>query len=190
MTRKFMTLFVLLMPSVAVALAPHDLTHDLRVTGESGGDFFGWSISRAGDVNHDGKMDLLIGAPTNDARFGFAGRVYLFLGPFTESLSTLDADGVFDAEAFGDNLGVAVSSVGDVNGDGFADFAMGARSQDGAGSQAGRVYLFHGPIHGAHNAGEADASISGVKFEELGWSLAGGADLNGDGRPDLVIGAP
>src|SRR5262249_10101071 len=96
MTRKIMTLFILIMPSVAVALAPHDLTRDLRVTGESGGDFFGWSISRAGDVNRDGKMDLLIGAPTNDDRFAFGGRVYLYLGPFKESLSTLDADAVFD----------------------------------------------------------------------------------------------
>jgi hypothetical protein len=52
------------------------------------------------------------------------------------------------------------------------------------------VYLFHGPIHGAHVANEASAIISGQKFDQLGWSIAGGADLNGDGRPDFVVGAP
>src|SRR5262245_25798136 len=67
------------------ARADTDPPADIRFTGESGGseDLFGWSGAAAGDVNGDGFPDVVIGAPSSDELQGFAGRAYLFYGPFT-----------------------------------------------------------------------------------------------------------
>src|SRR4029453_5638086 len=98
--------------------------------GDGPDDDFGWSLAPAGDVNGDGVPDLLAGAPSNDAVDGFAGRAYLFLGPFTAPRSAADADAIISAEAFGDNLGISVASAGDTDGDGRDDLLLGARGND------------------------------------------------------------
>src|SRR6266550_7362766 len=112
---------------------------------------------------------------------GFAGRAYLFYGPFTGDINTADADAIISAEAFGDNLGISVASAGDVNNDGFDDIIVGARSNDANGIQSGRVYLFYGPISGSLADTDADAINSGAPFDEVGRTVAGVGDLNGDG---------
>ena len=91
---------------------------DVTITGETANDDFGWEVAPAGDVNGDGVPDLIVGAPSNDAVAGFAGRAYLFLGPVAGALHAANADAIISAEAFGDNLGFSVASAGDVNGDG------------------------------------------------------------------------
>jgi hypothetical protein len=65
---------------------------------------------------------------------------------------------------------------------------MGARGNDTRGIQAGRVYLFYGPLDGLLEAIDADAIISGAEFEEVGNVVAPLGDLNGDGFDDVVIG--
>jgi len=144
---------------------------DITITGEGGDDDFGWNVAPAGDVNGDGIPDLIMGAPSNDAVAGFAGRAYLFYGQFTGNINAADADAIISAEAFGDNLGFSVASGGDVNNDGFDDIIIGARSNDTRGIQSGRVYLFYGPLGGELAATDADAIISGAAFEELGAPL-------------------
>src|SRR5262245_44858435 len=94
---------------------------DATITGEGADDDFGWRVAPAGDVDADGVPDLIVGAPSNDFVDGFAGRAYLFYGPVTGDLDAADADAIVSAEAFGDNLGISVSSAGDVNADGFDD---------------------------------------------------------------------
>ena len=74
------------------------------ITGETADDDFGWRVAPAGDVNGDGALDLIVGAPSNDAVAGFAGRAYLFHGPITGNLSAANANATITAEAFGDNL--------------------------------------------------------------------------------------
>jgi hypothetical protein len=165
---------------------------DVVVLGEPGGnnDSFGWCVAPAGDVNGDGIADIAIGAPTYDAVAGFAGRAYLFYGPITSgTLEAADADATITAQTFGDNLGVSVASAGDTNNDGKDDLIIGARSNDASGTQAGRAYLFLGPVTGARTANQADAIVSGIAFEELGWSVAGAGDLDDDGFDDVILGA-
>ncbi len=161
---------------------------DVIITGESADDDFGWHLAPAGDVNGDGEPDLIVGAPSNDAVAGFSGRAYLFHGPLPATINAADADAIISAQAFGDNLGFAVASGGDVNGDGFDDLIVGARSNDAGGTQAGRVFLFYGPVSGQINATSADAIITGAPFDELGRAVAPAGDPNGDGFDDILIG--
>ncbi|MCH7879476.1 MAG: FG-GAP repeat protein [candidate division Zixibacteria bacterium] len=100
-------------------------------TAEAADDWFGVSVSGAGDVNNDGFADLIVGAWTNDAGGSDAGRAYVYSGQTGTLLHT------FTGEAASDVFGFSVSGAGDVNNDGFADLIVGAILNDAGGSDAG-----------------------------------------------------
>ena len=180
--------FAILLPLTCIWAQPNPPA-DVMISGIGTDVDFGWQVAPAGDVNGDGFTDLIVGDPSNSTVAQFAGRAYLFLGPLTSDIDTSEAVATISAEAFGDNLGFSVASAGDVNGDGFDDILIGARSNDDNGIQSGRVYLFYGPVSGSLSATTADAIIEGAAFDEIGRAVAPLGDVNGDGFDDIVVGS-
>ncbi len=172
------------------------LTADASFIGEAGGDCSGVWVAPAGDVNNDGLDDFLIGAYLNDTNGTNAGKVYLIFGKetgWTSNVNLSAADASFVGQAAGDGAGKAVSSAGDVNGDGFSDIIIGATGNDEYAGNAGQTYLILGKESGwATNVSlsNSDASFHGeVSMDGSGNSVASAGDVNGNGFDDILIGA-
>ena len=149
----------------------------------------GTAVTWVGDVNGDGYSDAFVGAPDRDSNVADSGTAWIYPGgPGGVGLSSpiWSADG---DQLFG-GFGARAAGVGDVNGDGFADWIVGSPSYDGAGGvDSGRVDLFFGGV-GPLASGPAWSAEGGVAGAELGFALAGGGDVNGDGYADFLVGAP
>ncbi|HRQ53432.1 MAG TPA: integrin alpha [Ignavibacteriaceae bacterium] len=154
-------------------------------TGAAANDWFGYSVSTAGDVNGDGYDDVIVGANFNDAGGADAGRAYIyFCGPGMNNT----ADVILTAGASGDNFGYSVSTAGDVNGDGYDDVIVGANFNDAGGTDAGRAYIYYGGS--AMNNG-VDVTLTGAAANDwFGFSVSTAGDVNGDGYADVIVGAP
>ena len=150
----------------------------LRLEGEAGGERFGAAVALGGDVDGDGRGDLLAGAPDRSGPDGRAGGVSLFAAGATTP--AWRAWGSQDGESFG----AAVAWVGDVDRDGRAEFAVGSPwfAPLSPRHGTGRVQVFRGGMPPAKLL-TLDAP-SGVT--QFGRALAG-LDLDGDGRGDLVV---
>jgi len=141
------------------------------VQGSAGGARFGSSLANMGDINGDGRADLLVGSYFGGAKL-LSGATGVVLWSVANPVS-------------GDRLGVSVCSVPDVNGDGVRDCAVGA-TQEGSlfGPGAGYVQLRSGATGGLLRT--LNGALVGDRF---GSSLAGLPDVDGDGAGDLLIGA-
>jgi hypothetical protein len=141
----------------------------------------GWDVGTVGDVNGDGYDDAIIASPTE------AGRVYVYFG----SAHGLAKSSVPNwAIEKGDAFGYAVSTAGDVNGDGFDDVIIGAPAEDEV--DAGRVYAYYGSARGLNGGTVPDwTAVNGGSEDALfGYSVSTAGDVNGDGYDDVVIGSP
>ena len=148
---------------------------------------FGNNLAVVGDVNGDGVTDLAVSGPTVSADEPSVGRVYVFFGPFDGGdIQAGDADVTVTGLAFGDL--VATPHGGDLNGDGVGDLVLGARGPDIGGTLNGQVWVFYGPLSGDLLVSDADATITGTSFSELGRAIDVG-DFDDDGIDDVLAGA-
>jgi VCBS repeat protein/FG-GAP repeat protein len=132
----------------------------------------GYAIADAGDVNGDGVDDVVSGAPGQGTDIGHA---YVYSGATGRTIARLRG------HRHGDAFGAAVSSAGDVNGDGVSDVLVGA---PGTAATAGRAYVISGRTFRVIRVLSA-----GRRGDLFGDGVAHTADVNGDGVPDLIVGA-
>ncbi|MBL0042577.1 MAG: FG-GAP repeat protein [Xanthomonadales bacterium] len=145
---------------------------------------YGHSLANAGDLNGDGYDDLLVGSPGSDLNAVNAGAAFLYFGSAEGFEATPDWQ-VAAAQA-GARYGSAVAGVGDVNGDGYGDFVVGAEFADNGQTDEGLGYLYFGGPTISTTSSAVLQTNQNASY--LGGSVAGAGDVNGDGYADILIG--
>jgi VCBS repeat-containing protein len=162
-------------------------------------DRFGTSVASVGDLDGDGVRDLAVSSYGNDGGLKNRGAVHvLFLhadGTAKGSQTIASSVGGGPTLAANDQFGSALAAVGDLDGDGINDLAVGANYDDTAGSERGAVYFVLMNADGtAKNVQKmTSGGLGGPNLTDgdyFGGSIALVGDLNGDGRPELAVGAP
>uniref|UniRef100_A0AAR2JJ76 Integrin alpha-2 domain-containing protein n=1 Tax=Pygocentrus nattereri TaxID=42514 RepID=A0AAR2JJ76_PYGNA len=160
------------------------LVKTFQASGKMMGSYFGSSLC-AVDLNADGLSDLLVGAPMfSEVRD--EGQVYVYLSRgngVMEEAKILNGENAYNA-----HFGECITTLGDIDDDGYQDVAIGAPKEDDYG---GAVYIYHGDAMGIvskYSMRLSGRSISPT-LQMFGQSLSGDVDMDGNGYPDVTIGA-
>ncbi len=156
-------------------------------TGYQGGRF-GFSVSAAGDLDGDGRDDLIVGAPLADSPGTEQGAAFVYLGPPTSGQAP---DLTLTGEVGGDRFGWSVTDAGSFLG-GTASVCVGAPRFNGVATRAGAAYVYAGGSGVLDDAYDlkllsGDASRA---YGAFGWAVRGVGRWDGDSYDDLVVGAP
>ncbi len=155
-----------------------------------------WHVG-IGDVTGDGVADAIVRGSCDPVTYdsGSGGRVHVVAGPIPLMGVGLDLDShsfaIFEGEAVEDCAGLS-SAVGDFDGDGFPDLAVGAPHPPFLGSNSGQVYVVFGPLGpGTRSLATAGARLEAEdRGDQAGFAIATLPDRNGDGADEMLVGAP
>ncbi len=168
----------------------------------SDNDDFGSAIIPISDIDNDGNDDLVVGAKGSDAGQGAIWVLFLDENENIKSFVKSDAttSPLENAIEPRDNFGSAMANIGDLDGDGVDEVAIGVIGDEYEGSQItdiGAIWIAYfnnaGEIKEIKKIGwqEEGGNIEGLKSGDLfGFSIANIGDLDGNGTNDLVVGAP
>jgi len=169
------------------------------------GDLFGEGLAGIGDLDGDGVPDLAVGAPGDDDKAGKdidQGAVWiLFLDRhgLVDGYQKISVDegGFAGALDGGDGFGAGIASIGDLDGDGVVDLAVGAPfDDDGNGDDLGAVWILFlkadGTVKGEYKISKRDDHLLAALDDGdlFGWDVAGIGDFDEDGVPDIAVSAP
>lgn len=146
--------------------------------GDDAGDELGFCVASAGDTNNDGHADIIVSTLDDDNIVLDGGGARMFSGIDGSILKQWDGDGTADW------YGYSVSTLGDVDNDGHDDVIVGGPRDDDNGPDSGTVKAFSGQDYSLL------WEVDGPAGSRLGWSVADIADVNTDGVPDAILGAP
>ena len=170
----------------------------------SDSDWFGRAVADLGDLDGDGVPDLAVGTPQDDdgglTSAANRGTVYILFmntdGTVKSQQKISDTEGNFTAALDdGDFFGWSLASLGDLDGDGTRDLAVGTYGDDDGGSNRGAVYVLFlnqdGTVKTHQKISDTEGSFSATfdNTDQFGWSLSSVGDLNADGTIDLAVGA-
>jgi hypothetical protein len=165
------------------------------------GDQFGAAITVLGDLDNDDIPDLAIGAPGDDDRAIDAGAVWILFmnadGTVKSEQKISANSGSFDGRLTGgDSFGRALTNLGDLNGGGIVDIAVGAPGDDDGASEHGAVWVLFlrpdGTVETEQKISAAEGGLSAILSggDRFGTAVANASDLDGNGITDLAVGAP
>ncbi len=179
-----------------------------RLNGTSGGlsggleaaGFFGRGLAHLGDVDKDGVGDLAVGAWADDDGGIDVGALWiLFMNADgtirAQQVISMTAGGFSGSMVGGDYFGTSVAAIGDVDNDGIPDVAVGAPKTDDGGMDRGAVWVILLNANGTVKSNVRISSTAGgfggvlANDDQFGTALAAAGDLDGDGVPDLLVGA-
>lgn len=156
-----------------------------QVSGDAPGDWFGYAVAPAGDVDQDGTPDFMVGAHQNlnTGHSPNPGYARVYSGVDGHVLHSFYGDGTAWIDGPDDHFGFALASLGDLDADGAPELIVGAYKDDNVDHNVGMLRIFSG-ASGALLY-QADGETNG---DRMGVSVASLADLNGDGVRDYLSG--
>lgn len=198
-----------------IDLAALSAAQGFIIQGDEADDHFGRSVHAAGDVNGDGYDDIVVGADGGDDGGDRAGEAYVIFGgaggfgsPDGASRQVIDTTTLSASQGFiiqGDHsvsqTGWSVASLGDINGDGFADMAVSTFAETVDAYYAGAAFVVFGTDQGFGTdvGGRQVLDLGGLaasqgfiisanySYEYLGSAVSGAGDVNGDGIDDIIV---
>ncbi|XP_035266134.1 integrin alpha-4 [Anguilla anguilla] len=153
--------------------------------GKKLGSYFGAAVC-AVDLNSDGLSDLLVGAPMYST-VREEGRVHIYMN--NGAANMLEEEFVLmGSDTYAARFGEAITNLGDIDDDGYPDVAVGAPQED---DLRGAIYIYNGRRRGITQtfSQRITGAMLGNAFKMFGQSVSGGIDVDGNGYPDIAVGA-